>query len=342
MDRKILIVTGDGGEGYEVLYAVHRFMEAGLVPVLAAPSKRLLNLVMHDFEPGWDTYVERPGYRREADIAIADAKSGDYEAILLAGGRAPEYLRNDPKPAGARARVPGAGQMDLLHLPRHSDHYRRRPRQGPPSHLLRARALRGRVLRRHLRRQELRARRQHGQCPDLARSPLVLQGGDQVPRRAPLRVPISPAQTAPSARRTGSCPIQVLAGAHGQLGQFALGADHVVDAFLEGAAGDEAVHLHVALLADAVGAVGGLRLDGGVPPQVEVDDVGGGGEVQAGAAGLQREQEDALAVRSVWKRSTISSRWPRATPPCRNSAAAPAPGARAATRTAVRPSRETG
>ena len=63
MDRKILIITGDGGEGYELLYAVHRFQEAGLVPVVAAPSKRLLNMVMHDFEPGWDTYVERPGYR---------------------------------------------------------------------------------------------------------------------------------------------------------------------------------------------------------------------------------------------------------------------------------------
>jgi protease I len=97
MDRKILVVTGDGGEGYEVLYAVHRFQEGGFVPVLAAPSKRWLNLVMHDFEPGWDTYVERPGYRREADIAIADAKCGDYEAVLLIGGRAPEYLRNDPK-----------------------------------------------------------------------------------------------------------------------------------------------------------------------------------------------------------------------------------------------------
>ena len=55
MDRKILVITGDGGEGYEVLYAVHRFQEAGFVPVLAAPSKRRLNLVLHDFEPGWDT-----------------------------------------------------------------------------------------------------------------------------------------------------------------------------------------------------------------------------------------------------------------------------------------------
>ena len=55
---------------------------------------------MHDFEPGWDTYVERPGYCREADIAIADARSGDYEAVFLVGGRAPEYLRNDSRLRG--------------------------------------------------------------------------------------------------------------------------------------------------------------------------------------------------------------------------------------------------
>lgn len=97
MEKKILVITGDGGESYEVLYAKHRFQEAGYDPVIAAPSKRLLNLVMHDFEPGWDTYVERPGYKVTADITIAEAKMADYEAILLIGGRAPEYLRNDPK-----------------------------------------------------------------------------------------------------------------------------------------------------------------------------------------------------------------------------------------------------
>lgn len=97
MERRILIITGDGGESYETLYAYHRFQEAGLTPVLAAPTKRRINLVMHDFEPGWDTYVERPGYVLPADIAIADADADDYEAVLLIGGRAPEYLRNDPK-----------------------------------------------------------------------------------------------------------------------------------------------------------------------------------------------------------------------------------------------------
>lgn len=95
MEKKILVVTGDAGESYEALYAYHRFIEAGYRPVLAAPSKRRLHLVMHDFEPGWDTYVERPGYGMEADISFDNVLVDEYEAIVVLGGRAPEYLRND-------------------------------------------------------------------------------------------------------------------------------------------------------------------------------------------------------------------------------------------------------
>jgi protease I len=92
---KILIVTGDGGESYEALYAVHRFQEEGWQPVVAAPSRRRLNLVMHDFKPGWDTYIERRGYGLEADLAFGDVRVEEYDAVLLLGGRAPEYLRNN-------------------------------------------------------------------------------------------------------------------------------------------------------------------------------------------------------------------------------------------------------
>ncbi|MCB1716205.1 MAG: DJ-1/PfpI family protein, partial [Candidatus Competibacteraceae bacterium] len=70
MAEKILIVTGDGGESYEVLYALHRFQEAGYTTDIAAPSARSLHLVQHDFEPGWDTYIERQGYRAEANISF--------------------------------------------------------------------------------------------------------------------------------------------------------------------------------------------------------------------------------------------------------------------------------
>lgn len=94
---KILIVTGDGGESYEALYAVHRFAEEGWTAVVAAPSRRRLNLVIHDFKPGWDTYIERLGYGLEADLKFDDVRVEDYAAVLVLGGRAPEYLRNNAK-----------------------------------------------------------------------------------------------------------------------------------------------------------------------------------------------------------------------------------------------------
>jgi hypothetical protein len=52
------------------------------------------------------------------------------------------------------------------------------------------------------------------------------------------------------------------------------------------------VDRHVAGLPDTERPVRGLVLDGGVPPAVEVDDVERGGRVQAGAAGLQRQDEE--------------------------------------------------
>ncbi len=97
MSKRILIVTGDAGESYEALYAVHRIREAGMAAVVAAPSHRRLHLVMHDFEPGWDTYVERPGYGLEADISFDAARADDFDAVLLLGGRAPEYLRHNTR-----------------------------------------------------------------------------------------------------------------------------------------------------------------------------------------------------------------------------------------------------
>jgi protease I len=95
MSRKVLIVTGDGGDSYEALYAYHRFLEARWEPVLAAPSRRRLHMVFHDTEPGWETYVERLGHCIEADVAITAVAAKEFAAIVILGGRAPEYLRNN-------------------------------------------------------------------------------------------------------------------------------------------------------------------------------------------------------------------------------------------------------
>lgn len=95
--KKILIITGDAGESFEILYATHRLREENYIPVIAAPSVKRMNLVIHDFEPGWDTYVERMGYIIESNISFDDVDVGEYEAVLMPGGRAPEYLRNDAR-----------------------------------------------------------------------------------------------------------------------------------------------------------------------------------------------------------------------------------------------------
>ena len=64
------------------------------------------------------------------------------------------------------------------------------------------------------------------------------------------------------------------------------------DFFLHRVSRDQAVGHHLVFLADAVRAVDGLRFDGGIPPRVEEDDVARGGQVQAGAGGFEREQEN--------------------------------------------------
>jgi hypothetical protein len=66
----------------------------------------------------------------------------------------------------------------------------------------------------------------------------------------------------------------------------------LVDAVLDGAGADEFVDEDGFVLADAVSAVGRLVFGGGIPPWVEVDDAVGGGEVEAGAAGFEGDEED--------------------------------------------------
>ncbi|MDQ2665704.1 MAG: DJ-1/PfpI family protein [Gemmatimonadota bacterium] len=97
MSKSILLITGDGGECYEALYAVHRLREAGYEARIAAPSRKRLHLVMHAFAPDWDTYVERPGYELESDLTFGEVRVADYDAVLVLGGRAPEYLRHDAR-----------------------------------------------------------------------------------------------------------------------------------------------------------------------------------------------------------------------------------------------------
>lgn len=95
MADKILIITGDAAETLEVYYPLHRLQEAGYEVHIGAPEKRTLQFVVHDFVDGFDTYTEKLGHTCKADIALADVDPADYVAIVVPGGRAPEYLRNN-------------------------------------------------------------------------------------------------------------------------------------------------------------------------------------------------------------------------------------------------------
>ena len=48
------------------------FARPGIEPVVAATEKKRLNAVIHDFYPGWNTYIEKPGYLIESDITFDD------------------------------------------------------------------------------------------------------------------------------------------------------------------------------------------------------------------------------------------------------------------------------
>jgi protease I len=93
---KILILTGDAAESLEVMYPYQRLKEEGYDVRIAAPTKKRLRFVVHDFEPGYDTYTEKPGYGWDADLGFADVNPAEYAALVIPGGRAPEYIRNNP------------------------------------------------------------------------------------------------------------------------------------------------------------------------------------------------------------------------------------------------------
>lgn len=93
--EKVLIIVGDATETLDTMYPYYRLVEAGFQPVVAAPEKRLYQMVMHEVKPGWTITKEWEGYTIQADIAFKDIVPEEYAGIMFSGGRAPEYIRYD-------------------------------------------------------------------------------------------------------------------------------------------------------------------------------------------------------------------------------------------------------
>ena len=78
------------------MYPIFRLREAGYQVDVAAPSRRPVKLVVHDFEEGWDAYTEKPGHLLPVDLAFEEVDPERYAGLVIPGGRAPEYIRTSP------------------------------------------------------------------------------------------------------------------------------------------------------------------------------------------------------------------------------------------------------
>jgi len=97
--KKILMLVGDFGEDYEIMVPFQALLAVGHTVHAVCPDKKAGEFVataIHDFE-GHQTYSEKPGHRFTLNAAFADVKADQYDALVIPGGRAPEYLRLNPK-----------------------------------------------------------------------------------------------------------------------------------------------------------------------------------------------------------------------------------------------------
>lgn len=99
MKKKILLLTGDFAEDYETMVPFQMLEMVGHEVHAVCPDKKKGETVataIHDFV-GYQTYIEKQGHNFALNYSFADVKPEEYDAIVLAGGRAPEYLRLNPK-----------------------------------------------------------------------------------------------------------------------------------------------------------------------------------------------------------------------------------------------------
>lgn len=97
--KKILMLVGDFVEDYEVMVPFQALLAVGHTVHAVCPDKKAGDSVataIHDFE-GQQTYSEKRGHNFALNATFADIKAESYDALVIPGGRAPEYLRLNPK-----------------------------------------------------------------------------------------------------------------------------------------------------------------------------------------------------------------------------------------------------
>jgi protease I len=97
--KKILMLVGDFVEDYEVMVPFQALLMVGHAVHAVCPGKKAgeqVRTAIHDFE-GDQTYSEKRGHNFTLNATFAEVKPEAYDALVIPGGRAPEYIRLNPE-----------------------------------------------------------------------------------------------------------------------------------------------------------------------------------------------------------------------------------------------------
>ncbi|MDR4498342.1 MAG: DJ-1/PfpI family protein [Candidatus Scalindua sp.] len=95
--KKILMIVGDYVEDYEVMVPFQALQMVGHTVHTVCPDKKAgeyVRTAIHDFE-GDQTYSEKPGHNFTLNATFNEVQASVYDALVIPGGRAPEYIRLD-------------------------------------------------------------------------------------------------------------------------------------------------------------------------------------------------------------------------------------------------------
>ena len=110
--KKILMITGDYTEDYETMVPFQALLMVGHSVHAVCPGKKAgeqVRTAIHDFE-GDQTYSEKPGHNFTLNATFDEIDVTSYDALVIPGGRAPEYLRLNPKVIAAVQHFAGANK----------------------------------------------------------------------------------------------------------------------------------------------------------------------------------------------------------------------------------------
>ncbi len=110
--KKILMLVGDFVEDYEVMVPFQALVAVGHTVHAVCPNKKAgekVRTAVHDFE-GDQTYTEKRGHDFTLNAAFEEIAPGSYDALVIPGGRAPEYIRLNPRVLEIVRHFAGAGK----------------------------------------------------------------------------------------------------------------------------------------------------------------------------------------------------------------------------------------